>query len=60
MAGMIKTNRNMEVVECLMKENTDTDLGNLELYEDNIVHMYDNDEKKYSETPYRVIKTRFK
>lgn len=58
--GRIKTSRNMEVVESLMKEDTDTDLGNLELYEDNIVHLYDNEEKKYSETPYRVIKARFK
>ena len=40
----------MEVVESLMKEDTDTDLGNLELYEDNIVHLYDNEEKKYCET----------
>ena len=45
--GRIKTRRNMEVVESLMNEDTDTDLGNLALYEDTIVPLYDNEAQKY-------------
>ena len=58
--GRIKTNRKMEVVRSLMDETTDTDLGNLELQDDIVVHLYDREKKEFSETEYRVIKARFK
>ena len=41
-------------------ETTDTDLGNLELQDDIVVHLYDREKKEFSETEYRVIKARFK
>ena len=52
--GRIKTNRKMEVVRSL------TDLGNLELQDDIVVHLYDGKKKEFSKTEYRVIKARFK
>lgn len=58
--GRIKTNRKMEVVRSLMDETTDTDLGNLELQDDIVVHLYDGKKKEFSKTEYRVIKARFK
>ena len=39
---------------------TDTDLGNLELQDDIVVHLYDGKKKEFSKTEYRVIKARFK
>ena len=38
--GRINTNRKMKVVRCLMTEDTDRDLGRLELVDDVIVHLY--------------------
>ena len=58
--GRIKTNRKMEVVRSLMDETIDTDLGNLELQDDIVVHLYDGEKKEFSKTEYRVIKARFK
>ena len=58
--GRIKTNRKMEVVRSLMDETIDTDLGNLELQDDIVVHLYDGKKKEFSKTEYRVIKARFK
>ena len=58
--GRIKTNRRMETVRSLMSEDTDTDLGNLELVDDVIVHLYDNDKKEFSKSEYRIVKARFK
>lgn len=58
--GRIKTNRRMEVLRSLMDENTDTDLGNLELQDDIAVHLYDGEKRVFASTEYRVIKVRFK
>ena len=38
--GRIKTNRKMQVIESLMTENTNTDLGKLELVDDLVVFLY--------------------
>ena len=38
--GRIKTNRKMQVIENLMTENTNTDLGKLELVDDLVVFLY--------------------
>lgn len=54
--GRIKTNRKMEIVSCLIQEDTDMDLGSLELVSDDIVHLYDSDKKEFDLTEYRVIK----
>lgn len=58
--GRIKTNRKMEVVRSLMDETTDTDLRNLDLQDDIVVHLYDGKKKEFSKTEYRVIKARLK
>lgn len=58
--GRIKTNRKMQVVESLMKEDTDKDLGKLELVDDIIVNLYDKEKKEYDNTRFRVIKAKFK
>lgn len=58
--GRIKTNRKMKILRSLMDENTDINLGNLELQDDIVVHLYDREEKEYSATEYRIIKARFK
>lgn len=58
--GRIKTNRRMQVVESLMDENTNTDLGKLELVDDLVVYLYDRKNCEYSSTKYRVIKAKFK
>ena len=57
--GRIKTNRKMEFVGSLMKEDTDKDLGKLELIDDVKVHLYGKD-KKEDPHVYRVVKARFK
>jgi hypothetical protein len=58
--GRIKTNRKMEVVKSLLKEDTDKDLDNLTLKEDMIVHLYDGEKKAFSEQEFRVVKAEFK
>ena len=58
--GRIKTNRKMQVIENLMTENTNTDLGKLELVDDLVVFLYDREKKDFSNTKYRVIKAKFK
>ena len=57
--GRINTNRKMKVVRSLMTEDTDRDLGRLELVDDVIVHLYN---QKHEEDPqeFRVVKARFK
>ena len=57
--GRINTNRRMKVVRSLMTEDTDRDLGKLELVDDVIVHLYN---QKHEEDPqeFRVVKARFK
>ena len=57
--GRINTNRKMKVVRSLMTEDTDRDLGKLELVDDVIVHLYN---QKHEEDPqeFRVVKARFK
>ena len=57
--GRINTNRKMKVVRSLMTEDTDRDLGKLELVDDVIVHLYN---KEHEEDPqeFRVVKARFK
>lgn len=58
--GRIKTNRKMEVLRSLMDENTDRDLGSLELQDDIAVRLYDGEKREFSATAYRVVKARFK
>lgn len=58
--GRIKTGRRMEVARSLMDENTETDLGNLELTDDVVVRLYDSENKRFSESEYRIVKARFK
>jgi len=57
--GRINTNRRMKLVRSLMTEDTDRDLGKLELVDDVIVHLYN---QKHEEDPqeFRVVKARFK
>ncbi len=50
----------MQVIESLMTENTNTDLGKLELVDDLVVFLYDREKKDFSNTKYRVIKAKFK
>lgn len=56
--GRINTNRKMKVVRSLMTEDTDRDLGKLELTDDVIVHLYNKEEEDPQE--FRVVKARFK
>lgn len=56
--GRINTNRRMKVVRSLMTEDTDRDLGKLELVDDVIVHLYNKEEEDLQE--FRVVKARFK
>lgn len=56
--GRINTNRKMKVVRSLMAEDTDRDLGKLELTDDVIVHLYNKEEEDPQE--FRVVKARFK
>lgn len=58
--GRIKTNRKMEVVESLIGDDADRDLGQLELDEDTAVRLYNNVEKRFSDETFRVIKAHFK
>ena len=57
--GRINTNRKMKIARSLMTEDTDRDLGRLELVDDVIVHLYN---QKHEEDPqeFRVVKARFK
>ncbi|MCI6233930.1 MAG: hypothetical protein MR627_02345, partial [Prevotella sp.] len=57
--GRINTNRKMRVVRSLMSDETDRNLGKLELMEDVIVHLY-NKEHKEDTNEFRVVKARFK
>lgn len=57
--GRINTNRKMKVVRSLMTDETDRDLGKLELVDDVIVHLY-NKEHKEDTQELRVVKARFK
>ena len=57
--GRINMNRKMKIARSLMTEDTDRDLGRLELVDDVIVHLYN---QKHEEDPqeFRVVKARFK
>lgn len=57
--GRINTNRKMKIARSLMTEDTDRDLGRLELVDDVIVHLYN---QNHEEDPqeFRVVKARFK
>ena len=57
--GRINTNRKMKVVRSLMTKDTDRDLGNLELMDDVIVHLYNNKHEKDIQE-FRVVKAKFK
>ena len=57
--GRIKTNRKMVFQRSLMTEDTDRDLGKLELVDDIIVHLF-NGEQEDTEHEYRIVKCRFK
>ena len=57
--GRVNTNRKMRVVRSLMVEQTDRDLGKLELVDDVIVHLYRNGKEEVPQE-FRVVKARFK
>jgi len=57
--GRIKTNRRMAFQRSLMTDDTDRDLGKLELVDDVVVHLF-NGEQEDTEHEYRVVKCRFK
>jgi len=57
--GRINTNRKTKVLRSLMTEDTDRDLGKLELVDDVIVHLY-KDSKNEDTQEFRVVKARFK
>lgn len=57
--GRIKTNRNMEIVESLMTDETVHDLGQLTLMDDVIVHLWDSKKNKYGDEKYRVVMAEF-
>lgn len=56
--GRINTNRKMKVIRSLMTEETDKDLGKLELVDDVTVHLYNRNEEDSKE--FRVVKARFR
>lgn len=58
--GRIKTNRGMTVLESLIKEDTDRDLGKLELLDDVLVYLLDDKKKERKEHMYRIVKAKFK
>lgn len=53
--GRIKTSRKKEVVSSLLNENTDKDLETLELISDDIIHLYNNKDKCFDTTPFRLV-----
>ena len=53
--GRIKTNRKKEVAASLMREDTDTSLGSLELVSDEMIHLFDGKNNSFSPTQYRII-----
>ena len=57
--GRINTNRKMKVVRNLMTEDTERDLGRLELVDDVTVHLYKSSKEEDSQE-FRVVKARFK
>lgn len=58
--GRLKTGRRMEVVESLMDEDTNRDLGAMELVDGIRVRLFDNGKKAFSDTEFRVLRARFK
>lgn len=58
--GRIKTNRKMDVVESLMHDDTDRDLGKLTLIGDDVVRLYHNRGKEPDQEKFRVVKAKFK
>ena len=57
--GRINTNRKMKVVRSLMTDETDRDLGKMELTDDVIVHLYNRGHEEDSQE-FRVVKATFK
>lgn len=53
--GRLQTKRKKEVISSLLDENTDRDLGTLELISDDIIHLYNADKRRFDQTPYRLI-----
>lgn len=53
--GRIQTNRKKEIISSLAYENTDRDLGVLELISDDLIHLYEADKREFNQTPYRLI-----
>lgn len=51
----IKTNRRVNVIEDLIKEDTEKDLQTLDLISDQIVQLYDNKNNSFSPTLYRRV-----
>lgn len=58
--GRIKTGRRMEVVESLMDEDADRDLGALVMDDDIVVRLSCTGGKGFSDEKFRVIKAHFK
>ena len=58
--GRIKTSRKITVVESLLKEDTEKDLGKLELVDDVIVYLLDKGQVERQEHKYRIVKAKFK
>jgi len=56
--GRINTNRKMTVLRSLMTEDTDGDLGKLELVDDVIAHLYKDGKEDAQE--FRVVKAMFR
>ena len=48
--GRIKTERKMEILRSLMSEDTDKDLGKLELTDDLVVHLYKREKRRMPNT----------
>ncbi len=51
----IKTNRKREIISSLMDEQTEKDLDSLTLVSDDIVHLFDRETNRFSDTNYRLI-----
>ena len=58
--GRINTNRRMKIVRSLVTEETDRDLGKMELIDDVIVHLYNQKHEEDTEYEFRVVQARFK
>ena len=58
--GRLRTDKKVEHVRSLMTDNTERDLGKLELVDDIEVRLYDSQSKQFTQRTYRIVKARFK